>query len=230
MCVIIIKEKNETLPRKEILENCFDRNSHGAGFMYVESGRVVIDKGYMDFDSFYSHYKELCVKFNDFNNKNLVIHMRIATSGGIERENTHPFPLTDDYEEMKELYFKTDVGIAHNGRIFDFEPSKEQEEQKISDTMLFIKTYLNSIYHDWNGCFENAAFIAGISSITSSRLAILDKNDTLRLVGDFKEFENNRYSNTSYEKAVDRKQSYYYNDYYESLYVQCYRDYEGFEF
>lgn len=238
MCVIIVKDKNGNLPRKETLENCFNRNSHGAGFMYVESGKVVIDKGYMNFKSFYRHFKRLCKKFNNFENKNLVMHMRISTSGGIERENTHPFPLTNSFKDMKKLYFRTDVGIAHNGIISEAKPSKEQEAQNINDTMVFIKAYLNNIYQDWNECFENNAFMTGVSIITGSKLAILDKEDNLRLVGDFRTFEDTLFSNNSYEKYEIKKYSYNYDDYYDkyeeygyydSLYNQGYRDYEGYE-
>ena len=238
MCVIIVKDKNGTLPKKETLQNCFDRNSHGAGFMYVESGKVVIDKGYMDFKSFYRHYKRLCRKFHNFENKNLVMHMRISTSGGIERENTHPFPMANNFKDMLKLYFRTDVGIAHNGIISAAKPSKEQEALKINDTMVFIKAYLNNIYQDWNECLESEAFMTGISIITGSKLAILDKDDNLRLVGDFKTFENTLYSNTSYEPSYSKKYSYNYDDYYDkyeeygyydSLYNQKYRDYEGYE-
>ena len=238
MCVIIVKDKNGELPKKETLQNCFERNSHGAGFMYVESGKVVIDKGYMNFKSFYRHYTRLCKKFNNFENKNLVMHMRISTSGGIERGNTHPFPMSNSFKDMLKLYFRTDIGIAHNGIISAAKPSKEQEAQKINDTMVFIKAYLNSIHQDWNECFENTAFVTGLSIITDSKLAILDKDDNLTLVGDFKNYDGAQYSNTSYEGVYYKKRSYipysYYDayedyGYYDSLYNHSYRDYQGYE-
>ena len=59
MCIIVSKEKGVKLPTKKILENCFNRNSDGAGFMYVKNNQVMIDKGYMTFEDFYKRLKEL---------------------------------------------------------------------------------------------------------------------------------------------------------------------------
>ena len=53
MCIIVAKEKGQKLPSKDILKTCFNNNDDGAGFMYVQDGKVIIDKGYMDFKSFY---------------------------------------------------------------------------------------------------------------------------------------------------------------------------------
>ena len=223
MCVIIVKDKKGTLPKKETLETCFNKNKDGAGFMYVESGKVVIDKGYMSFKNFYRHYKRLCEKFNNFENKNLIMHMRISTSGGIERENTHPFPMTNDYNDMKKLYYRTNIGIAHNGIISATNPTKEQENMHLSDTMIFIKAYLNTIYSEWKTCFENYAFLEGIDCITNSKFAILDNNDELKLIGDFKEHDGALYSNYSYYTYSGKTKSY--NGYnYDSYY-----NYDGFE-
>ena len=80
MCIIVAKEKGKSLPSKKTLKRCFDYNSDGAGFMYVDKGKVIIDKGYMSFTSFYNRLKELKEKF-DIQNKALVMHFRIGTSG-----------------------------------------------------------------------------------------------------------------------------------------------------
>ena len=55
MCIIIAKDKIGRLPKEEELKQAFDYNDDGAGFMYVENGKVVIDKGYMTYDSFIKH-------------------------------------------------------------------------------------------------------------------------------------------------------------------------------
>ena len=246
MCVIIVKEKNGVLPKKEALETSFKKNPDGAGFMYVESGKVVIDKGYMTFKSFYKHFRRLCRKFNNFENKNLVMHMRISTSGGVERENTHPFPITDSIEDMFKLYSRCEVGLAHNGIISATKPNKEQESKKINDTMMFIKIYLSQIYAHWKECFNNQAFLAGIAEITNSKFAILDKEDNLHLIGNFIEHEGSRYSNASYYSYVAPTKKYnytyskydgydqygyyddygYYGDYYDYDYPQDKKKYE----
>ena len=218
MCVIIVKGKNQDLPKKKSLKNCFNRNSDGAGFMYVgNDNKVVIDKGYMSFESFYKRYKKLCKKFNNFKGKNLVMHMRISTAGGVKKENTHPFPLTNDFNAMKYLKSKCDVGIMHNGIISATNPTRVQESNGVNDTMIFIQKYLFPIYKDWKKCFENKSFLSGIINITNSKFAILDKNDKLYMVGDFKKYEGNYYSNDSYEGYNYSFGNYSYN-YYEDYY------------
>lgn len=235
MCVIIVKGKNQDLPKEKSLENCFTRNSDGAGFMYVNNNnKVIIDKGYMTFKSFYNRYKELCKKYDNFNGKNLVMHMRISTAGGVKKENTHPFPLTNDFNAMKYLRSKCEVGIMHNGIISATKPTKEQESNGINDTMVFIQKYLYPIYKDWRKCFENKTFLSGILNITGSKFAILDKNDNLYMVGDFKKYEGNYYSNDSYEGYHFSYGNYNYNyfgDYYgdywdEDYYNSCYKKYD----
>lgn len=214
MCVIIAKTKQGRLPSKETLKRCFNKNSDGAGFMYQDKSQVIIDKGYMNFDSFYNKYQELCLKYNDFENKNLVIHMRISTAGGVTKENTHPYPITDDYKSMKMTQNICNIGVAHNGIISIAKPSEIQEKNSINDTMVFIKAYLNPIYQEWHDCFKNESYTTGINLLTNSRFAVLDKDDNLTLIGDFQEYEDTLYSNTSYMYYTSTySYSYNYDDY-----------------
>lgn len=46
MCIIIVKNSRMDLPDKEILKRCWNKNPHGAGFMYNYND-VVIKKGFM---------------------------------------------------------------------------------------------------------------------------------------------------------------------------------------
>ena len=59
MCIIIAKNKNNRLPKKAELEYSFNHNHDGAGFMYPDNGKVIIDKGYMTFEKFYQFLKLL---------------------------------------------------------------------------------------------------------------------------------------------------------------------------
>ena len=238
MCVIIVKEKGSKVPTKQTLENCFDRNSDGAGFMYVnDKGRVVIDKGYMNFNHFYKHFEKLCKKYNNFEGKNLVMHMRISTAGGVKKENTHPFSLTDSYNDMKKTYNKCDMGVVHNGIISCAKPSKEEEEKGINDTMVFIKNYLYPIHKNWKECFKNEAFNVGIEIMTGSKFAILDNRDNLTIIGDFKKYENCLFSNDSYYGSFKNyktdyksysygKYGYDYDWYDEDYWQDVYKQYE----
>ncbi|OHE79008.1 MAG: hypothetical protein A3F67_10870 [Verrucomicrobia bacterium RIFCSPHIGHO2_12_FULL_41_10] len=86
MCIAIYKPAGEIISR-EVLETCFDNNDDGAGFMFSENRKLILYKGFFDFSSFYSVYKE-------HENKSCVIHFRIKTHGKINEENCHPFTVT----------------------------------------------------------------------------------------------------------------------------------------
>lgn len=42
MCIIIVKNSRMDLPDKEILKRCWNKNPHGAGFMYNYNDVVII--------------------------------------------------------------------------------------------------------------------------------------------------------------------------------------------
>ena len=67
MCIIVAKDRAGRLPTQDELKNCFNRNSDGAGFMYVKNDKVIIDKGYMTFNDFIKRYNKLLRKFDNFN-------------------------------------------------------------------------------------------------------------------------------------------------------------------
>ena len=46
MCIIVSKKKGLELPTKEILRNCFNYNSDGAGIMFNDGKQVFIEKGF----------------------------------------------------------------------------------------------------------------------------------------------------------------------------------------
>ena len=230
MCIIIAKNKKDRLPTKEELKNSFNRNSDGAGFMYVDNGQVVVDKGYMTFDNFYKRFKELTARYNDFENKSLVIHMRIGTSGTNTKSNTHPYIITNRVDLLHKTYIKSDLGIAHNGVITDYTPTNTKQD--INDTQLFIGTYLYGLYINYKEFYKNRYIRKGIEKITNSKFAILDKNDELYLIGDFIEEDGLSFSNTSYYGYVSKTYKYF-GDYFEEekewnkAYADYYTRYEN---
>lgn len=196
MCVIVAKTKTQKAPKIETLKNCFTNNPDGAGFMYVNNGKVVIDKGYMNEKDFIDRYQKLLKKYNNFKNKSLVIHFRISTSGQVTGDFTHPFILTNNLNDMKKQHITAKIGVAHNGILKDYEP----KDKRANDTMLFIKRFL------YNKFKQKKLFAKDTRKLiedTGSRFAILTKNDNLHLYGDFIK-DGVFYSNTSY------KNTYYY--------------------
>ena len=90
MCIIAIAAERR-LTTKEI-ENCFKANGDGAGIAWATpEGKVHIEKGFMTLDEFKQFY------INDIPLPH-VVHFRIATSGEVNREMTHPYLMTPESE------------------------------------------------------------------------------------------------------------------------------------
>lgn len=192
MCVIAYKPLGTMFPTKETLQNCFENNPDGAGFMYAFKDKVHIKKGYTTFEGFEKALKKARNLTGD--DVPYVMHFRIATQG-FEKSMTHPFPLSQNMNELKHLHCSTDIGVAHNG-IIDLTSDGSKE---YSDTMLFISDYLSLIIKkkSWYKDEDKKLLIERL--ISGSRLAILDKNSHCELLGKTWIEDNGCfYSNNSY--------------------------------
>lgn len=230
MCIIIAKDKSGRVPTIEELKNSFEYNSDGAGFMYVDKGQVVIDKGYMEEAEFLNRYIELCEEFNNFDNKCLVVHCRIGTSSSNTAGNTHPYPITYREKELHKTRFTCDLAMAHNGIISDYTPT--WDKPTTNDSQEFILKYLYPLYSKWSDFYKNKYILSGLSDITGSKLAFLDKDDNLYLVGDFVEDNNLQFSNTTYKSYVYKGRSvspYDWKDWHDESYLDDYDDYVRLE-
>lgn len=224
MCIIVSKEKGKDLPSKNILKRCFEYNSDGAGFMYVKRGKVIIDKGYMSFSSFYNRLKELKKEF-DLKDKALVMHFRIGTSGKGEKNLTHPFPLTNKNKYLNKTHTKSELGIAHNGIIRDYE-----YDDVLSDTQSFIKDFMFPISRLSKDFYKRLDIQKILEHECGSKLCILDTNENIYYIGDFIEDNGIKYSNTTYKSTIYYTYNYgsnykwldewddeYYEEYYKWL-------------
>lgn len=209
MCIIVAKNRKSKLPTKQTLENCFNNNNDGAGFMYVnENHQVVIDKGYMTFNEFYSHYKKLKKRYNNFKNKALVMHFRIGTSGSNTPENTHPYPITPTLSNLKKTYFTTNLGVAHNGIISYYTP---KDKKDYNDTQNFIMKYLSKLYTHYPTFYKDKDIMYGVEQVCGSKLCFLNKDEELFYVGEFILDKGIMYSNSTYTT------SYFYSHYYNNV-------------
>ena len=225
MCIIVAKEKKVKAPSIETLKTCFYNNPDGAGFMYVGNNeKVVIDKGYMTFKSFKKHYEKLLKKYHNFENKSLVIHFRIGTSGSNNQGNTHPFPSTSNIQDLKKTYFLTELGIAHNGIIHDYTISRNNAND-ISDTQNFVSSFIAPLQEHYKEFYTNEGLMDGIEKLISSKLCMLDTKDDLHYIGDFQEDSNGvKYSNGTYKNSW--YSSYNYNNGYNYGY-DTFKDYDN---
>lgn len=136
MCIILTCEKY-VRPDYELLERCFWNNPDGAGIMWCEDGRVCTAKGFYD-PANLSEAIEYVPK-----DSRLVIHMRIATSGGIDVGTCHPFPICDDLDILHAPDVECSAALAHNGIISGM---PTDAAAGISDTVSFVSLVVNGLY------------------------------------------------------------------------------------
>lgn len=193
MCIAIVKPMGTRLPDKELLRRCWDNNPDGAGLMYNDGEKVVIHKGFTKFKGFYKYLKNLD-KIEDLQDKDLVLHFRIATSGGVNRECTHPFPVTKDIEDMKKLDNVCKYGFAHNGIISGY------GTKDFSDTMEYISNIISNI----RDLDDSEPLLDALAYEHASRFVVLT-SDNFELGGRWIKDGECYFSNTTY------KEDYYTN-------------------
>ncbi len=124
MCLAILQLKGTKLISKGIFKIGYEQNPHGAGYMFVENGKVVVKKPFWGWQEIYESY------VNDFkrcgNNSHFAIHFRLATEGSIGMANCHP-------HEIK----PSKLALIHNGVLYiEYEPPYDPLEDK-SDSAQF---------------------------------------------------------------------------------------------
>lgn len=216
MCVIAIKEKGYKL-NKEYIENCFLYNPDGAGFMFVDNNKVHIEKGFFDLDEYIKRIEELWAS-KHLEEKNLVMHFRISTSGGISRETCHPFPISNKLAKLRKTELNCGSGLVHNGII-----GKYATETKMSDTQKFI---LSDIFRIWR---TNNKDILAKEFNGNGKFCILKSDGNMELYGDFITKEEGWiFSNTSYESPrfsyYSKSSKSYYNEPYSYNYGYSWDD------
>lgn len=212
MCIIVAKNKGVALPTKSTLLECFTNNGDGAGIMYVKDGKVIIEKGLMTFGELWHKIKELKHEFNsDLTDKAIVLHFRIGTHGENDGATTHPFPISGNAEDLRATYFETDIAMAHNGIMSEF-----NYDNILSDTQVFVKDYV-SVFKELNKDFYKndkvMKIISDRANINSNKLCFLDKDENIYWYGYSVEDNGIIYSNSTYKEPKKYYSSYRYYDY-----------------
>jgi hypothetical protein len=200
MCIVVIKKSGILPPTKKTLRNCFDANPDGAGLMYNYKGRVIIDKGFFSFKSYWKRLQGLNFGIDDV----VVYHFRIATAGGINIQNCHPFPISDNCQILGAPQIETDIGLAHNGII------NIPAEKGLSDTSTFIKSALYGLKKDLLAK-RSAVFNLVSLATKGSKLAFLYGAGEVVTTGDnwITEDSGLVFSNTSYQEILWYKDKRY---------------------
>lgn len=195
MCIICVSRKGIRQPNEFEIKNMWESNPHGAGYMFFnkDEKKVEIHKGFMNLKDFMRSVNE-----EEFTDDDVVVyHFRISTQAGVNPQMTHPFPLSDDLKDMEILDCLCDVGIAHNGII----RITSKKGADYSDTALFITQYLPALIRDTADITDKAVKRC-ISELADSKLALLNNDGELTLIGNFQTDGSGLvYSNGTYQPA-----------------------------
>ena len=182
MCIIAVKWADVSAP-KDVLATCFENNPDGAGYMWEDGGKVHVRKGFFDFEELWKDYEP-----RNLLNRNVVFHFRIASSGNVDVNNCHPFPVTPDVK--KYLKYRTlESGVpclCHNGVISELSFAGS----KYSDTVLFTEKLSKA-----KDCYRKENFPAGFN-----RFALLNPEGSVNLYGEgWQKAYGMEFSNGTYE-------------------------------
>ena len=171
MCIILTCDPN-VRPSFDLLDTCFDNNPDGAGIMWCEHGTVQTSKGYTTASDLFSMIE--CVP----SDSPLCIHMRIATSGGIDVGTCHPFPVCDDLDILHASDTECRLALMHNGVIPD-EPTDTL--LGISDTVSFTMHTVTELHKRYG---LSKAFRRHMRAMAPhNRFALLSADGTITRIG-----------------------------------------------
>lgn len=190
MCIIAASKSGRPQPSERSIRTMFENNPHGAGYMYARDGRVIIHKGFM----FLSDYMDAIRSEHFTADDSVVYHFRISTQAGVNPAMTHPFPLSNRRDMMKQLDISCRCGVAHNGII---NLTSDPTETEYSDTAIFITDFMTKIIKSPDDLL-NQAKLARVYALAQSKFAILDGSGTIATIGQFNEFGGVLYSNYSF--------------------------------
>lgn len=128
MCLAVFKPAKLGIS-EEYLRNAWQGNSDGAGFAFVRSNKVVIEKGFMGVKDFLAAY-DAAYKANK--RSPFLIHFRIRTQGDKSQDNTHPFPIKNG-------------ALIHNGGL---DGTGAAYHVGKSDTCLFAERLADKLSYD----------------------------------------------------------------------------------
>ena len=207
MCLIVTKPKGKSLPVAEQFNFWFKGHPDGFGLAFLHQKKVRILKGALSVERMF----ELLAKMKEYLDKtkpedvDMIFHFRQATNGSISPKNCHPFPITDNQEDLASLDILTDCALAHNGIIFNYDgdsypyglEGNTEDSLDKTDTQQFIEDYLVGMGDSlWNPSVQDL-----IADFTDSRFAFLSERG-ITYIGDFSEENGYKYSNGGYKGTM----------------------------
>ena len=192
MCIIAYYKKGQT-PERETVSRMMTTNPHGVGIGWNTGKRAYFQKGFVSVDGV-MRYMEALRKDNHVND--IILHARIATSGGISAEKCHPFPVSMDEETLNKRQFATGGALVfHNGVL------SVKVADGLNDTQTFIKNSIAPLDRLDGKGLKNGKYDELLTLATSGSRLLLLYPDGVRLFGRWETDEKTGvlYSNTGYK-------------------------------
>lgn len=170
MCLALYKPAN-IKPDWTALEEGMCHNSDGAGFAVAVDGQLIVEKGFFKFADFKK-------AFEPFGDHAAIVHFRLATHGGKNQQNCHPFALADFGNEADHM----PVAVIHNG-IFS---QAANDQKQWSDTWHICRDVLHPLWSkDEKSLVSSAVIPLGDSFVGSSnKLVFLYADGTVGIWGE----------------------------------------------
>jgi len=187
LCIIVVKPQDKKIDKK-VLQNCWNRNKDGGGFMYAGQHGIVIRKELHNFKNLWNDYQKRIINTKQELKKNVVFHFRIRTHGEVDEENCHPFYINNGK-----------MAFCHNGTIHNMKTSKDS---KLSDTVRFRNHILNHLPKNW---IKNKALLTLVYEFISyNKFAFMETNGDVHILNEEKgEWDKGVwFSNGTYKPAV----------------------------
>lgn len=219
MCVIAFSPKGVDIPTVSQIKNMWSHNPDGAGYAYVgKGGKVVYRKGFMTLADL---LKELEAP-ERFKNTNFAIHFRIGTSGENDGATCHPFPISNNFGELRKTEGEVDSVLFHNGIL----SQGGIASPLASDTQDFVIA-MSPLLAKYNRSKTRDYFIGELTK--GSRLLILYKGNAFKMFGDWQKDGDIWVSNTTYKEDYSWYGGGYYgwHDYDD---YDDYYDYYGYNY
>lgn len=200
MCVIAFSPRGVDIPTPQQLEQMWDANPDGAGYAYVnKKGKVVYRKGFMTLDSL---LKELEVP-ERFKSTCFAVHFRIGTSGKNDKATCHPFPISNNFGDLRKTEGEEDAVLFHNGVLAQggiVSPLSSDTQDFVIAMSPLLKKYNQSKSRDF--------FVEEL--IKGNRLLILYKNNAFKMFGEWKKDGDLWVSNLHYKQPYNWYGGQYY--------------------
>ena len=132
MCIAIYQAPGYRLTESE-LANSWQNNPDGAGISFFDSNLEIVVEKTMNRSEFVDIYNKACKQHG--RHSEMAVHFRIATHGGVNIDNCHPFFTPDG-----------SMSVIHNGIIPVLFESKKDPR---SDTRVFVQEVIPQLPKGW---------------------------------------------------------------------------------